>query len=121
MSRSASSANNGSTGEGSANNRSAPARALNVFGQSTPAGALLKACSPTSSRAAGARLLANQSSPQEQYQRTHFVVGPVYGTRCSTVVSIDAQGRATFAERSFDTAGTRIGDVRESFELERAG
>jgi len=90
-----------------------------------------------SARAGAERLLAEPSpveplfallaerdtsgSPQEQYQRTHFVVGPIYGTRCSTVVSIDAEGHATFAERSFDTAGNRVGDVRESFELERAG
>jgi uncharacterized protein with NRDE domain len=63
----------------------------------------------------------DSGSPQERYERTHFVVGPVYGTRCSTVVSLDAEGRATFAERSFDTGGKRVGDIRESFELERAG
>ena len=31
---------------------------------------------------------------------------PTYGTRCSTVVLVDATGRATFAERSFDAAGS---------------
>jgi uncharacterized protein with NRDE domain len=59
-------------------------------------------------------------SPEQRYQRTHFVVGPVYGTRCSTVVLVDAQGRAAFAERSFDAAGRVVAEVRESFELERA-
>jgi uncharacterized protein with NRDE domain len=52
-------------------------------------------------------------------ERSNFVVGPMYGTRCSTVVLIDAHGRATFAERSFDAAGRPVGEVRESFVLQR--
>src|SRR5262245_52820704 len=58
-------------------------------------------------------------SAEERYRRTHFVVGPVYGTRCSTVVLFDAAGRATFVERSFDAAGRPVADVRETFEIER--
>ena len=60
------------------------------------------------------------STPLERYQRAHFVVGPVYGTRCSTVMLVDWGGRVTFAERSFDTAGARVADVRETFQIERA-
>ena len=52
-------------------------------------------------------------------QRTHFVVGPIYGTRCSTVVLVAADGTVTFAERSFDAAGARLGGVRETFTLRR--
>ena len=59
-------------------------------------------------------------TPLERYQRAHFVVGPVYGTRCSTVMLVDLGGRVTFAERSFDTAGARVADVREAFQIERA-
>lgn len=60
----------------------------------------------------------DESSPPElRYQRTHFVVGSVYGTRCSTIVLVDAHGHVTFAERTFDESGRLIGEIVESFEL----
>jgi uncharacterized protein with NRDE domain len=62
----------------------------------------------------------DSGTPLQRYQRTHFVVGPVYGTRCSTIVLVDSVGRATFAERSFDVAGNRVAEVRETFEIARA-
>ncbi|MGA9854944.1 MAG: NRDE family protein [Gammaproteobacteria bacterium] len=34
-----------------------------------------------------------------------FVVNPVYGTRCSSVIFLHADGQARFAERRFDAAG----------------
>ena len=58
-------------------------------------------------------------APERRYERAHFVVGPTYGTRCSTVVLVGADGGVTFAERSFDTAGLPAGEVRESFTLDR--
>ena len=61
----------------------------------------------------------DSGSAEQRYQRTHFVVGPVYGTRCSTVVLVDSSGRATFTERSFDAEGHPVAEVRETFELER--
>lgn len=62
----------------------------------------------------------DDSGPAElRHQRTHFVVGPTYGTRCSTVVLVDSRGELTFAERTFDAAGALVGEVRETFELER--
>jgi uncharacterized protein with NRDE domain len=57
--------------------------------------------------------------PTLRHQRAHFVVGPTYGTRCSTVVLADADGRVTFAERTFDPAGDLVTEIRESFTLER--
>jgi len=62
----------------------------------------------------------DESAPAErQYQHAHFVVNPRYGTRCSTVVLVDDGGRLTFVERSFDSTGERVGEVRETFELAR--
>lgn len=49
-----------------------------------------------------------------------FIVGDEYGTRSSTVLAIDNAGRVDFIERSFDARGNTIGEVRESFALERA-
>jgi len=67
-------------------------------------------------------LLAMRSSdepPEERYHSSHFMAGPVYGTRCSTVILLDDQGTLTFAERSFDAGGLRTGEVRERFTVPR--
>jgi uncharacterized protein with NRDE domain len=61
----------------------------------------------------------DSGTPEQRHQRTHFVVGETYGTRCSTVVLVDEAGRATFTERSFDAAGQLVGEARESFNLDR--
>jgi uncharacterized protein with NRDE domain len=61
----------------------------------------------------------DSKAAEHYYQRTHFVRGETYGTRCSTVVLLDAAGRATFSERSFDAAGQLVGEVRESFAIDR--
>jgi uncharacterized protein with NRDE domain len=66
-------------------------------------------------------LLAERSAgePAEgRYRSSHFVAGPVYGTRCSTVILLDADGTLTFVERSFDAAGRPVDEVRETFALE---
>lgn len=44
-----------------------------------------------------------------------FIRDAVYGTRCSTVIAIRRDGRGVIAERSFDPAGERTGDVRIAF------
>lgn len=46
-----------------------------------------------------------------------FIVGESYGTRCSTVIALGRDGKAHFAERSFDAAGHTTGEVEYRFEL----
>ena len=45
-----------------------------------------------------------------------FIVHPVYGTRCSTVLTMDETGSVCFLERSFDPAGRPSGDARYAFK-----
>lgn len=35
-----------------------------------------------------------------------FIVSPHYGTRCSTIIALDGQGRGVFSETSYDASGT---------------
>ena len=44
-----------------------------------------------------------------------FIRSPLYGTRCSTVVTVDAEGVGRIAERRFDAAGTITGDTALDF------
>jgi uncharacterized protein with NRDE domain len=45
-----------------------------------------------------------------------FIVTPDYGTRCSTVVTVDRGGRWTFLERRFDVNGKATGESRFAFD-----
>ena len=40
-----------------------------------------------------------------------FVVHPAYGTRCSTVLLLAADGAVRFAERRFDATGAALGET----------
>ena len=44
-----------------------------------------------------------------------FIVMPEFGTRCSTLVSADANGTWRFIERRFDPAGSNVGESVSSF------
>lgn len=44
-----------------------------------------------------------------------FIRGPIYGTRCGTVVAIDAQGRGRILERRFDVDGQVTGQTDLTF------
>ncbi len=44
-----------------------------------------------------------------------FIVHPDYGTRCSTVLTLDDAGSVCFLERSFDASGRPSGDARYVF------
>jgi uncharacterized protein with NRDE domain len=61
---------------------------------------------------------ATAASSEERYTTSHFVAGPVYGTRSSTVIVVGRDGQLTFAERSFDADARVTNDVRTSFALE---
>ena len=61
---------------------------------------------------------APAATPEERYMASHFVEGPVYGTRSSTVIVIGRDSRLTFAERSFDASARITNEVRTSFALE---
>lgn len=50
--------------------------------------------------------------------RTPFVLDPIFGTRASTVVMIDAEGACTFVERRFGPDGQPAGETRETFHLD---
>jgi len=62
--------------------------------------------------------LAERSPPVDGYddrQISPFQLDPSWGTRSSTLVIADSVGHIRFVERSFDAAGTRIGEVRHEF------
>jgi uncharacterized protein with NRDE domain len=44
-----------------------------------------------------------------------FIRNPVYGARCSTVVTVDRDGNGLIAERRFDAAGDLTGETRLAF------
>ena len=44
-----------------------------------------------------------------------FIRDPAYGTRCSTVIAIAADGSGTIVERGFDGHGAPIGEARFAF------
>jgi uncharacterized protein with NRDE domain len=54
----------------------------------------------------------------ERLLSSAFVRAPDYGTRSSTIVRIDARGRAYFEEWSWDSVGADIGRTCLQFELE---
>lgn len=49
---------------------------------------------------------------RERWLSSPFILGPEYGTRCSTVLLVEA-GRIVFAERRFDPAGAVAGQSRQ--------
>jgi uncharacterized protein with NRDE domain len=53
--------------------------------------------------------------PEDSFSSV-FIVNPTYGTRCSTVIAVDAEGRGRITERSFDMSGAVTGEVALEFE-----
>jgi uncharacterized protein with NRDE domain len=56
----------------------------------------------------------------ERILSSPFIVGERYGTRCSTILTVDREGHARFHERAFNAAGEPSGEVIETFELQRS-
>lgn len=44
-----------------------------------------------------------------------FIRAPVYGTRCSSVIAVDAEGSGQIIERRFDAHGQPLGEVAQDF------
>ena len=45
-----------------------------------------------------------------------FINDPIYGTRCSTVIAVDADGHGAIIERSFDSGGAMSGETALTFK-----
>jgi len=54
----------------------------------------------------------------EQLLSPIFISMPGYGTRCSTVLLVDRDGRVTFRERTFDHEGEPRGEVSHKFRIQ---
>ena len=63
----------------------------------------------------GARSAIPSDVPQEPALSPIFIRNPVYGTRCSTVMAVDDQGRGVIAERRFAPSGDDAGETALSF------
>ena len=50
-----------------------------------------------------------------------FIISPTYGTRCSTVVTIDHDGEVRLVERNFDSAGNAAGESDYRFGIAAPG
>ena len=56
-----------------------------------------------------------QSPDPEDAFSSVFIASPTYGTRCSTVVLVDAEGQGRIIERSFDATAQQTGEVALDF------
>jgi len=65
--------------------------------------------------------LARPSEGPEPRFAPVFIRNPDYGTRCSTLIAIDADGAGIIIERSYDPEGNAIGDARLAFHWPVAG
>jgi uncharacterized protein with NRDE domain len=63
----------------------------------------------------GVRAAAPSDVPQEPPLSPIFIRNPVYGTRCSTVVAVDNQGRGVIVERRYTPDGDEAGETALSF------
>jgi uncharacterized protein with NRDE domain len=64
---------------------------------------------------AGLRPQEPSDVPQEPSPSPIFIRNPVYGTRCSTVVAIDVEGRGVIIERRYSPSGDATGETALRF------
>ncbi|MEY4952832.1 MAG: hypothetical protein RL299_1256 [Pseudomonadota bacterium] len=57
---------------------------------------------------------AESPDPEDLFSSV-FIAGPTYGTRCSTVILVDADGNGRITERSFDASGAVTGELALDF------
>ncbi|WP_028055637.1 NRDE family protein [Sphingobium bisphenolivorans] len=53
--------------------------------------------------------------PAEAAVSPIFIRNPIYGTRCSTIIAVDAQGQGAITERRFDADGAESGETSFTF------
>lgn len=51
----------------------------------------------------------------ERHQQPMFLNGPIYGTRCSSIIAVDQAGRGRFIERRFSANGGSNGETSLDF------
>jgi len=86
-------------------------------GAATPAG-LLGLLDRREPAAAGTLPETGVGRVHERVLSPRFILGSQYGTRCSSIIMVDADGEVLFRERSFDAAGEARGDEVHSFRIE---
>jgi uncharacterized protein with NRDE domain len=86
-----------------------------IVGDATHPETLLEALREEALQAIGMPPTASSDVPQEPSLSPIFIRDPVYGTRCSTVVALDAAGEGMIVERRFAADGIASGETRLSF------
>ena len=81
----------------------------------TDAGILLQALRQDALPDVGVRSAPPSDVAQEPRLSPVFIRHPVYGTRCSTVVTIDDRGHGMIVERRYSSSGEAVGDRTLSF------
>jgi uncharacterized protein with NRDE domain len=61
--------------------------------------------------------LTGVSLEMERVLSSPFIRTPAYGTRCTSLLSMDADGQLRFFERRFDAQGKVAGESREAFAI----
>lgn len=59
---------------------------------------------------------APQVPPARAIESPIFILNPLYGTRCSTAVLVDQDGKGVIVERRFDAAGAATGESEVRFD-----